>query len=74
MKVVDGRTTTKTVHFADLSLGMVYADEKNNICIKTDEAEYDVNCLTLREGTWYAETESAGEMVTVLNAKLMIEN
>ena len=73
MKVVDGRTT-KTVRFADLSLGMVYADEKNNVCIKTDEAEYDVNCLTLREGIWYAETESANEIVTVLSAKLMVEN
>ena len=73
MKVIDGRTT-KTVRFADLSLGMVYADEKNNICIKTDEAEYEVNCITLRDGTWYAETESANEIVTVLNAKLMIEN
>lgn len=73
MKVVDGRTT-KTVRFADLSLGMVYTDEKNNVCIKTDEAEYDVNCLTLREGIWYAETESANEIVTVLSAKLMVEN
>ena len=73
MKVIDGRTT-KTVRFADLSLGMVYADEKNNVCIKTDEAEYEVNCITLRDGTWYAETESATEIVTILKAKLMIEN
>lgn len=73
MKVIDGRTK-KTVRFADLSLGMVYADEKNNICIKTDEAEYEVNCITLRDGTWYAETESATEIVTILKAKLMIEN
>ena len=73
MKVIDGRTT-KTVRFADLSLGMVYADKKNNICIKTDEAEYEVNCITLRDGTWCAETESATEIVTILNAQLMIEN
>lgn len=73
MKVIDGRTK-KTVPFGDLPLGTVYADEKNNVCIKTDEAEYEVNCITLRDGTWYAETESATEIVTILNAQLTIEN
>lgn len=73
MKIVDNRAQ-KIVRFADLSLGMVYADTENNICIKISEAEYDENCLTLREDTWYAETASAKEIVTVLNAKLVIEN
>lgn len=75
MNVIDNRTKEKPFkYFCNIPIGTVYADEKENICIKTDEAEFDVNCLTLRDGEWCAETESANEPVTVLKARLIIEN
>lgn len=75
MKVVDNRTKEeKKVYFNELSLGTVYEDSHGNICIKTDNTDYGSNCLCLCDNNWRAELEDVDEVVTVLNAKLVIEN
>lgn len=75
MKVVDNRTKEeKRVYFNELPLGTVYADSHGNICIKTDNAQYEPNCLYLCEDKWRTENEDLDEVVTILNAKLVIEN
>ena len=75
MKVVDNRATEeKRVYFNELSLGTVYSDSHGNICIKIDDTEFEPNCLYFCEGKWKQENEDADEPVTVLNAKLIIEN
>ena len=76
MKVLDNRRNEENrVCFNDLLVGTVYADNSNNICIKTSYAEDgEQNCIYLSEGKWRLETEDEDELVTVLNAKLIIEN
>ena len=77
MKIVDNRITKENkVRFKDLPLGTVYADIRNHVCIKINhEEDGDQNCLYFCEdGWWKLATEDEDEFVTVLNAKLVIEN
>jgi len=75
MELVDKRVyEEERKYFNELPLGTVYADSQGKICIKTDNGDYHPNCLYFCDNQWKSGNEDIDEVVTVLNAKLIIEN
>lgn len=69
MKVVNTSNSLKTI-FGDLSIGDVYLDEDNTVCIKT----YSDGCIYLYENQeWRATVESSNTEVFPVEADLVIK-
>lgn len=71
LNVNDKRTASKKrVTFADLSIGEVFEDEENFLCIKTD----GIHCLYMRDDdTWDTAVCDVDDAVFPLRATLTIE-
>ena len=69
MKVVNTSVSLKTI-FGDLSIGDVYLDEDNTVCIKTSSN----GCIYCDENKkWMVSVESANEEVFPVEADLVIK-